>query len=131
MHLKSRNDCSFMLKGKHKLQNYISHVQLAKFWSMKNLRKKRVRCFSLLCICRVKRNEKWEGRQAAYGSVFAKKQMLLFMRHDKSIYDRGKIHNPCKHLVLLLCIAVKKLLPENNMHFDLFRLNQIIFRVYR
>ena len=56
----------------------------------------------------------------AYGSVFAKKQMLLFMRHDKSIYDRGKIHNPCKHLVLLLCIALKKLLPENNTHNELF-----------
>ena len=86
---------------------------------MKNLRKKRVRCFSLLCMCRVKRNEKWEGRQAAYGSVFAKKQMLLFMRHDKSIYDRGKIYNPCKHLVLLLCIVLKKLLPENIIHFHL------------
>ena len=70
-------------------------------------------------MSRVKRNEKWEGRQAAYGSVFAKKQMLLFMRHDKSIYDKGKIHNPCKHLALLLCIALKKLLPENIMHFDL------------
>ena len=62
----------------------------------------------------------------AYGSVFAKKQMLLFMRHDKSIYDRGKIHNPCKHLVLLLCIALKKLLPENIMHFDLRKIKSCL-----
>ena len=120
MHLKSRNDCSFMPKGKHKLQNYISHVQLAKFWSMKNLRKNE--CAASLCCACVMFREMRSGkvdRQSVWFGFCKKKQMLLFMRHDKSIYDRGKIHNLCKHLVLLLCIVLKKLLSENNTHFDL------------
>ena len=120
MHLKSRNDCSFMPKGKHKLQNYISHVQLAKFWSMKNLRKKRVRCFSLLCMCRVKRNEKWEGRQA--------ERMVRFLQKSKCycLWDMiNQYMTEVRSITLVNIWFYYYVLPYRNSYQKIIRITEL------